>query len=115
MLRLNRENVLSYFLAFVALWFGYNEVTAPSDWVGLVPEFLGSGNALVYLVFTHGVVLILCAMALVFNFHRRAAAGVLGLVLLGIVGALVMKGGVSDVAVRDIGLFGMALALWLRG
>lgn len=114
MRHINRETVLSYFLAFVVFWFGFNEVSSPANWTGLVPGFLGSGAMLTYLVVFHGSLLILCGLALVFRFHPRVAAGILALMLLDIAATLIVRGGLSDVAVRDIGLFGVALALSFR-
>lgn len=114
MYRFNKENVLSFFLAFVVIWFGYNEVTNPEQWVAFVPSFLGGGDTTQYLVVAHGIILILSGLSLIFSFHRRKAALVVLLMLAGIVFTLLSVSGLDEIAVRDIGLLGMALALSLK-
>ncbi len=113
MSKINREEVLAYSLSFVVFWFGINEVLTPGGWRGMVPVFLG-GFVPKYLVLAHGTVLILCGLGMLFNFYRRVAAIVLCLLLIEIVVSLLMMGGLSAVAVRDIGLLGMAFALTLK-
>lgn len=111
----NRETVLSFFLGFVVLWFGGNEIMSPERWTVFVPAFLGiTGDLLNYLVVAHGIVLALSGICLIFNFHRRLAASVVFLMILSIVFTLVSTSGLDEIAVRDIGLLGMALALALR-
>ena len=105
------ENVLSYFLAFVVGWFGLNEIFAPQEWVTFAPSFLGSGTLAISLVVIHGVILVSCAILLFFNMYRRIAGIVLALIFLEVVTDLIIQTGLSDIAVRDIGLGGMASAL----
>lgn len=110
-LLLNPEHILSYSLGFVAAWFGVNEVLSPQDWVTFAPPFLGTGTVALGLVVLHGIVLVSCALLLFFALKRRIAAGVLALVFLEVVIGLISQTGLSDIAVRDIGLGGMSLAL----
>lgn len=112
--RLSKEKVLSYFLAFVVIWFGTNEILSPERWVAFVPSFLGTGDVLHYLVIGHGVVLILCGLAMLSDFHKRIAAFIVFLMLVDIVVTLISISGLDEVVVRDIGLLGMALALSLK-
>ncbi len=105
------ENILSYALGFVVAWFGLNEIFAPQEWVAFAPSFLGSGTFALTLVVFHGVVLASSALLLFFNIHRRIAASVLVLVFVEVIIGLVLQTGLSDIAVRDIGLCGMALGL----
>lgn len=114
MSNLNRENILSIFLGFVVIWFGINEVSNPTDWSVFIPEFLGSIAPASTLVTIHGVVLILMGLAVIFNWHRRIGAAVLGLMILSIIVTLFGSEGLSEIVVRDIGLFGIALALFVR-
>ena len=111
---LNRENVLSWGLAFVAGWFGVNEILSPGDWVVFAPPFLGTGSLALGLVTLHGVVLSVCALLLALNYYRRVAGAVLALVFVEVIAGLVYSSGLSDIAVRDIGLFAVSLALALR-
>lgn len=104
-------NILSWFLGFVVLWFGIGEIMSPQNWIAFVPDFLGNGQLATTAVFFHGLILSACGLLLVFNHYRRLAAAVIGLLLLEIIINLVFQAGLSDVAVRDIGLLGMAIAL----
>ena len=107
----NPENIFSYALGFVVTWFGLNEILAPQEWVAFAPPFLGTGTLAVSLVVVHGVVLVSCALLLFFRLYRRVAAGILALVFVEVVIGLVTQTGLSDIAVRDIGLGGMATGL----
>jgi len=110
MLKIKRETILVYFLSFVVFYFGIKEISSPGDWVGLVPDFFGSGD-MTYLIISHGASLILLGFTLILNFHRRIVAFILSLMLLSIIIVLILKGGLNEIVVRDIGLFGIALAL----
>ena len=105
------ENIFSYALGFVVSWFGLNEILAPQEWVAFAPPFLGTGTLAVSLVVVHGIVLVTCAVLLFFKFYRRIAAAILALVFVEVVIGLVTQTGLSDIAVRDIGLGGMATGL----
>lgn len=114
MSKINREVILSWSLAVVVFYFGYNEVLYPENWIKLVPSFFGGDNILTYLVVAHGAILIFVGLSLIFNFYRRIAAMLLSLMLVEIIFVLITGGGFSPVAARDIGLLGMALALSFR-
>ena len=107
----NPENIFSYALGFVVAWFGLNEIFAPQEWVTFAPPFLGNGTFAVSLVVLHGVVLASCALLLFSNTYRKLAAAILALVFMEVVIELVTQTGLSDIAVRDIGLCGMSLGL----
>lgn len=111
MSKIKQKTILSFFLGFVVIWFGIQEVTSPGHWVAFVPHFLGAGQTLVHLVVIHGVVLLAAGIALVFGIYRRFAAAVVTLMLLQIVVTLLFAEGLDEISVRDIGLFGAALAL----
>ena len=108
---LNQEAVLSYSLAFVAIWFGLNEMLYPQTWVDFAPAWLGTGKLAYYLVLAHGFVLFDAGVMLVINFHRRIAALILTLILTEIIVTLVMQQVSMDIIVRDVGVLGLALAL----
>lgn len=111
MSRINKDTILALFLGFVVIWFGYQEVTDPGAWAVYVPAFLGAGAMVKNLVMAHGAVLVLSGLSLIFNFHRKTAAIVIAIILLDIVVTLILDSGLDEIVVRDIGLFGMALAL----
>ena len=107
----NPENIFSYALGFVVVWFGLNEILAPQEWVTFAPPIFGTGTLALTLVVVHGIVLVSCALLLFFAVCRRIAAAVLVLVFVEVIVGLVTQTGLSDIAVRDIGLCGMALGL----
>jgi hypothetical protein len=107
------ENVLSYALGFVVAWFGLNEIFAPQEWVTFAPPFLGTGQFAVSLVVIHGIILGSCAALLFFKFYRHIAAGILALIFVEVIIDLVTQTGLSDIAVRDIGLCGLSFGLML--
>ncbi len=114
MSKLNRENILSLFLGFVVIWFGIQEVTNPEDWTVFIPSFLGNIMAATTLVTIHGIILIAAGLSLGLGWHRRLAAGIIALMLASIIVTLFSGEGLSEIVVRDIGLFGAALALSMR-
>ena len=107
----NPENILSYALGFVVAWFGLNEILWPQEWVTFAPPFLGDGALAVNLVVLHGIVLASCALLLFTNMYRWVAASMLALIFVGVIVDLVTQTGLSDIAVRDIGLCGMSIGL----
>lgn len=107
----NPENILSYALGFVVVWFGLHEIFVPQEWVTFAPPFLGDGTLALSLVVIHGMVLSICAALLFLNIHRTIAASVLALVFVEVITGLVTQTGLSPVAVRDIGLFGLSVGL----
>ncbi|OGD33682.1 hypothetical protein A2833_03510 [Candidatus Azambacteria bacterium RIFCSPHIGHO2_01_FULL_44_55] len=109
--KLNTEIILSFFLAFVVLWFGINEILYTQDWTGLVPNVLKNLLSVNLLVLSHGITLTVCGFALIFNIKRKIAAAVIVVLLLEIVINFLFISGLSGVAVRDVGLLGMALAI----
>ncbi len=104
-------SILRYALAVVALWFGINEIIFPVTWEAFIPGFLGNGAHIATLVVIHGVTLSACGLAFVFNHYRRTAAYLFALLLFLIIADLVIQSGFSDIAIRDVGLFGATLAL----
>lgn len=108
--------VMRLSLAFVFAWFGISEILNPVYWSGYVPplveKFLPFGvNLFVQL---HGLVLFLLALSFVFKFYVRYT-GFLALgVLFSIIVGLIMISGFSEIVVRDIGLLGLALSIWLH-
>lgn len=104
--------ILAWSLAIVFLYFGINEVLSPQDWIVFVPNIFGTGSFIISLVVAHGILLTVLGAALILNFHRNIVAAIAALFLLEIAASLIFQAGFSDVAVRDIGLFGAAIALY---
>ena len=97
-------------LGVVFFWFGYHELTQPGGWTQYVPAVNESSSLAVILVLAHGWVLFVTAAALVAGIAPRAAAAIASVLLLEIVISLAATG-VSDTAVRDLGVLGLAVCL----
>jgi hypothetical protein len=111
--RISPETVVAWALGFVVGWFGTNEILFPADWAVFAPSFLGTGSLVLSLVVLHGIILVTCAVLLLANFHRRIAGGALALIFIEIISGLIYGSGLSDIAVRDIGLCGASISLAL--
>ncbi len=97
-------------LGVVFFWFGYHELIQPGHWTQYVPVVSESSSLAVVLVLAHGWVLFVTAAALVAGIAPRAAAAIASVLLLEIVISLVVTG-VSDTALRDLGVLGLAVCL----
>ena len=97
-------------LGAVFFWFGYHELIQPGHWTQYVPVVSESSSLAVVLVLAHGWVLFVTAAALVAGIAPRAAAAVASVLLLEIVISLAVTG-VSDTALRDLGVLGLAVCL----
>jgi uncharacterized membrane protein YphA (DoxX/SURF4 family) len=97
-------------LGVVFAWFGYHELVLPGDWTQYVPVVSESSSLAVILVLLHGWVLLVTAAALVAGIAPRAAAALASVLMLEIVIALAATG-LSDTALRDVGVLGLAVCL----
>lgn len=111
---LTQENIVSLALGFVVLWFGVNEIVDTKNWLGFVPEFMGQGTLAYAAVIFHGIVLSVTGFMLILNVRRRWAAIVLVLIFTELIVDLIIGGIAKDIIVRDIGLWGMAIALAVK-
>ena len=98
-------------LGLVLAWFGYHELVGPLLWTGYVPLIASSSHLAEVLVLAHGWVLLVLAGALIAGVVPRAASLVAAVLLLEIVIALVARGGLSDLVLRDVGVLGLAVSL----
>jgi uncharacterized membrane protein YphA (DoxX/SURF4 family) len=97
-------------LGVVFAWFGYHELLQPGQWTQYVPVIPESSSLAIILVLVHGWVLLVLAAALVAGIAPRAAAAIASVLMLEIVIALVATG-LSDTALRDVGVLGLAVGL----
>ena len=97
-------------LGVVFVWFGYHELLEPAKWTQYVPVISESSSAAVILVLAHGWVLFVLAAALLAGITPRVAAAIASLLLLEIVISLAATG-LSDTALRDVGVLGLAICL----
>ncbi len=102
-------------LAFVFGWFGINEILHPTHWSEHVPLIIANLLPVPILPFVqgHGAVLIFLAVCFLFRFKLRYTGFLAIALLLSIIGALVSMDGFDETVVRDIGLLGLALSIWL--
>jgi uncharacterized membrane protein YphA (DoxX/SURF4 family) len=96
----------------VLLWFGLHELVQPSLWTGYVPVIPQASQFAIGLVLCHGWLLSVLGVALVLGVAPQLAAGISALMLLEIVLSLSFTGGVSDIVARDLGVFGLAVAVF---
>jgi hypothetical protein len=94
-------------LGLVLLWFGYHELLLPGEWTGYVPVISESSSLAIILVLAHGWVLLVLSAALLAGVVPAAVASLL---LLEIVIGL-WATGLSDTALRDVGVLGLAICL----
>ncbi|HUY10003.1 MAG TPA: hypothetical protein VMW80_11275 [Candidatus Dormibacteraeota bacterium] len=99
-------------LGLVLLWFGMHELLQPSLWTGYVPVISATSEFALILVLIHGWVLVMAGAALVLGIAPRLAAALSALMLLEIVLSLSITAGVSDIVARDVGVFGLAVAVF---
>jgi uncharacterized membrane protein YphA (DoxX/SURF4 family) len=99
-------------LGLVLLWFGLHELVQPSLWTGYVPVIPQASQFAIGLVLCHGWLLSVLGVALVLGVAPQLAAGMSALMLLEIVLSLSFTGGVSDIVARDLGVFGLAVAVF---
>lgn len=98
-------------LGVVFLWFGANELIQPQLWTGYVPLLSTESSATLWLVLLHGGLVWLLATALLLGITPRTAALVSALVMVEILLQLLIGHGLSDLAIRDLGVLGLALAM----
>ncbi len=97
-------------LGVVFAWFGYHELLQPGQWTQYVPVISESSSLAIIGVLAHGWVLLVLAAALVAGIAPRASAALASLLMLEIVISLAVTG-LSDTALRDVGVLGLAVCL----
>jgi uncharacterized membrane protein YphA (DoxX/SURF4 family) len=97
-------------LGVVLLWFGYHELVLPGEWTGYVPVVSESSSLAILAVLAHGWVLLVLSAALIAGVAPRVSAALASVLLLEIVISLAVTG-LSDTALRDLGVLGLALCL----
>lgn len=98
-------------LGLVCWWFGINELLQPHLWTGYVPVLTTTSTAAVVLVLLHGGLLFVLGTLLVAGIVPRPAALIVALLLLEIILGLSLGHGINDIAVRDLGILGLAVAV----
>ena len=102
-------------LAFVFAWFGISEIFNPVYFSGYIPPFVKAFpffNANLFIQ-THGIVLALLSLCLIFKFQLRLTGIFNILMLMQVIVVLLLISGFNEIVVRDIGLLGLAISIWL--
>lgn len=97
-------------LAFVLIWFGEQELVNPGPWTGYLPAFMHSVPA-VPLILSHGYLLFALGCLVAIGLYTRIAAGVGTLLVMSIAVTLLLSPGGTALAVRDIGLTTLGVAV----
>jgi uncharacterized membrane protein YphA (DoxX/SURF4 family) len=97
-------------LGLVFVWFGFHELEHPGDWTQYVPVISESSNLAIVLVLMHGWVLFVLGFALIAGIEPRWSAALASVIMLEIVISLIVTG-LSDTALRDVGVLGLAVCL----
>ena len=109
--------IMRIFLAFVFLWFGVSEVMDPANWVSYMPAVVsGLGAEGSLLVQIHGALLVIVSFCLIFKLFLRYTAFIAVLIMLQITFGLLLssKFEINEIIVRDIGVLGLAIGVWLN-
>src|SRR3989344_3850043 len=104
--------VLRIMMAFVFLYFGYQQFTNPASWTGFVPDYvLIFGMTAERLVFMNSLLELGLGVLLLIGLYTRFAAFILSLHLFGIAFSL----GFNDLGMRDFGLAVATLVVFMNG
>lgn len=103
--------VLRIAMALVFFYFAINQIIAPADWTGYLPEFLQDTSNPVMFIYANAIFEIIFGTLLILGIFTRLTAFLLGIHLLGISITL----GWTAVAIRDYGLAFATLAIVLNG
>lgn len=109
--------IMRVFLAFVFVWFGISEISNPVYFSGYIPSSVSNlGLDENLLIQIHGVFLVFLSFCLIFKFYLRFTGLLAILVLLQIIFGLLLisKFEINEIIVRDIGVLGLAIAVWLQ-
>jgi len=98
-------------LGLTLAWFGYHELMTPQLWTGYVPGVPATSDLAIVLVLAHGWLLLALAVAIIAAIRLRVAAGFAALLLVQIVLELGVRGGLTDLTLRDVGVLGLAVCL----
>jgi len=107
------KTLLRIGLSLVFLYFGYQQVTSPDNWVGFVPNFLSNLNNITpnNIVLMNGVIELILGTFLLIGLYTKFSSLILGLHLIGITFSM----GFNQIAVRDFGLTVATFVVFLNG
>lgn len=99
---------MSWGLGIVFLWIGLDILVHPTNWIGFLPENIPLGLSRERALFLNGIADAVAGSLLILHWWPRLISGYAILHLLGIL----VTNGIDAVIIRDVGLLGIALALF---
>lgn len=103
--------VLRLFLSIVFLWFAISQFSNLQTWTGLVPEYFLNFAPATFFVFLNALIDLTIGLFLVVGLFIRPISFVGSLHLISIISMM----GYNPIAVRDFGLLGAMITLFLLG
>lgn len=109
-----KKYILQIGLAFTLLYAGISSFLHPYDWVGFVPTWVEKfGTSQLLALHMHGVVEIILGLLLLTGWQRKWISLLVALDILAILLVNGFAGNMFLITFRDVGLFAMALYLYL--
>jgi hypothetical protein len=90
-------------------FFGFWELTGPSQWTGYVPHAVGALVSPVSLVLFHGWILFVLSTAALIDFTPPLTSWIAVMFMAEVVVGLLLTSGLTDILIRDLGLLALAL------
>ncbi len=107
----NSKLIIRIGIFFIFASFGVWEIIQSSYWVGFVPPVFHTVLPLPFLVQMHGAVLLFVGSGILLGKFLKFFAAAAAVLLLEIILSLFIESGVSDVLIRDIGIFVFTISL----
>lgn len=99
-------------VSLVFLWFGLQQLTDPSSWLGWLPTYaLSLPISPLNLVYLNGAFEAIFGLLLISGLYTRLAASLLALHMAHIISVV----GYGEIGVRDFGIFMATVSVALRG
>ena len=101
-------------LSLVFLYFGFQQITSPNEWVSFVPDWalkFSFGLSANNIVMANAILELTLGIFLIIGLYTKFSALILSLHLFGIAFSM----GINQIAVRDFGLAVATLVVFLNG
>lgn len=111
-IKLYAPNILRICIALIIMWFGFQQLLYPSQWIDFLPGFVDS-LPLSHITFIHlnGWFEVFASLLMIMGLFTRTATALIAIHLVGIVFTL----GYSAIAIRDIGLIIALVSIFMNG
>lgn len=102
-----RRGAVSFVFLSIGLW----EIFVPAYWIGYLPSFLFTSSFAASLIMAHGVALIVIGLGVLGNWMERWWAMAASALMFEVLVSVLTSTGFSDIFLRDVGIFLVALSL----